>query len=88
VAGALDACGKAIAADPNKADAYFIKGSLLVGESKTDASGKMIAPPGAAEALKKYLALVPNGAHADDVKQMLSFIGTKPETTYKKGKGK
>jgi len=88
MAGALDACGKAIAADPNKADAYFIKGSLLVGESKTDASGKMIAPPGAAEALKKYLALVPNGAHADDVKQMLSFIGTKPETTYKKGKGK
>jgi len=87
-AGALDACGKAIAADPNKADAYFIKGSLLVGESTTDSSGKMIAPPGAAEALKKYLALAPNGAHADDVKQMLGFIGTKPETTYKKGKGK
>jgi hypothetical protein len=88
VAGALDACGKAIAADPNKADAYFIKGSVLIGESKTDASGKLIAPPGAAEALKRYLQLAPNGAHADDVKQMLSVIGSKVDTTYKKGKGK
>jgi tetratricopeptide (TPR) repeat protein len=88
MAGALDACGKAIAADPNKADAYFIKGSLLIGESKTDSSGKVIAPPGAAEALKRYLELAPNGPHANDVKQMLSFIGSNVETTYKKGKGK
>ena len=88
VDGALDACGKAIAADPNKADAYFIKGSLLIGESKTDSSGKVIAPPGAAEALKRYLELAPNGAHADDVKQMLSFVGAKVDNTYKKGKGK
>jgi tetratricopeptide (TPR) repeat protein len=88
MAGALNACGKAIAADPNKADAYFIKGSVLIGESNTDASGKLIAPPGAAEALKRYLQLAPNGAHAEDVKQMLSFIGTKPETTYEKRKGK
>jgi len=88
VAGALDACGKAIVADPKKADAYFIKGSLLVGEAKSDSSGKLIAPPGAAEALKRYLELAPNGAHADDVKQMLSFIGTKADTTYKKGKAK
>jgi tetratricopeptide (TPR) repeat protein len=88
VEGALDACGKAIAADPSKADAYFIKGSLLVGESKTDSSGKVTAPPGAAQALTRYLELAPNGAHADDVKQMLSFIGSNVETTYKKGKGK
>src|SRR5262249_8998270 len=76
VDGALDACGKAIAADPSKADAYFIKGSLLVGASKTDASGKVIAAPGAAEALKRYLELAPNGAHAKDVKELLAFIGT------------
>ena len=88
VEGALDACGKAIAADPSKADAYFIKGSLLVGESKTDSSGKVTAPPGAAEALKRYLELAPTGAHADDVKQLLSFIGSNVESTYKKGKGK
>jgi tetratricopeptide (TPR) repeat protein len=88
VEGALGACDKAIAADPKKADAYFIKGSLLIAESKTDSSGKVTAPPGAAQALKKYLELAPNGAHAKDVKEMLGFIGSNVETTYQKGKGK
>lgn len=81
--GALDACNKAIAADPNRVDAYFIKGSLLVAQGKMDKSGKYEAPPGAAEALNKYLELAPNGPHANDVKQMLQFIGSKVETTYK-----
>jgi tetratricopeptide (TPR) repeat protein len=67
VDGALAACDKAIAADPRKADAYFIKGSLLVGASTTDSSGKITAPPGAAEALKRYLELAPNGPHADEL---------------------
>ena len=84
VEGALDACDKAIAADPNRADAYFIKGSLLIAGSKTDPSGKVIAPPGTAEALNKYLELQPDGAHAADVKQMLAYIGSKIENTYKK----
>ena len=35
VDGALDACNKAIVADPGKADAYFIKGVLLVGPPGT-----------------------------------------------------
>lgn len=86
VDGALAACDKSIAADPNKPDAWFIKGSLMIASSKTDASGKVIAPPGTAEALNKYLELAPNGAHAEDVKQMLAYIGSKVETTYKKGK--
>ena len=85
---ALAACDKAIAADPKKADAYFIKGSLLVGESKTDSKGKVTAPAGAAEALKRYLELAPEGAHAKDVKEMLAFIGSKVETTYDKDKRK
>jgi tetratricopeptide (TPR) repeat protein len=88
VKAALDACDKAIAADPKKADAYFIKGSLLVGDSRTDPGGKVIAPAGAAPALKKYLELAPDGAHANDVKQMLEFIGSNVESTYKKGKSK
>ncbi len=87
VEGALDACDKAIAADPNKADAYFIKGSLLIAGSKQDKDGKITAPPGTAEALNKYLELAPDGGHANDVKQMLGYIGSKIETTYKK-KGK
>ena len=59
--GALAACDKAIAADPTRADAYFIKGSLMVGDSKLDKDGKMQAPPGASEALNKYLELAPMG---------------------------
>ena len=86
--GALAACDKAIAADPNRADAYFIKGSLMMGDSKQDKDGKLIAPPGTAEALNKYLELAPDGGHANDVKQMLAFIGAKIETTYKDKKKK
>ena len=85
--GALDACDKAIAADPNKADAYYIKGSLLIGSSTMDKDGKMQAPPGTAEALNKYLQLAPDGPHAKDVKDMLAAIGAKVETNYKQ-KGK
>ncbi len=86
--GALAACDKAIAADPNRAEAYFIKGSLMMGDSKQDKDGKLQAPPGTAEALNKYLELAPEGPHAGDVKQMLTFIGAKIETTYKEKKKK
>lgn len=86
--GALAACDKAIAADPQKADAYFIKGSLLFGTSVADKDGKVKAPAGTDETLKKYLELAPEGPHAADVKQMLEFIGSKVETTFKSGKKK
>lgn len=80
--GALAACDKAIAADPAKADAYFIKGSLLLANSKMDAKGNAVAPPGTAEALKKYLELSPEGPHAADVKAMLEYIGSNANPTY------
>jgi tetratricopeptide (TPR) repeat protein len=70
----LAACDKAIAADPKKADAYFIKGSVMVGEGAIGKNGKMTVPPGTVEALKQYLVLAPDGAHANDVKQMLDFL--------------
>jgi tetratricopeptide (TPR) repeat protein len=72
-AGALADCDKAIAVDPGKADAYFIKGSLLFADGKL-VDGKWVGPPGASEALGKYLALAPDGAHASDVKQMLDML--------------
>ncbi len=75
---ALAACEKAIAADPRKADAWFIKGSLLVGNAGVDANGKIAPPPGTVEALRKYLELAPAGPHADDVKQMLDALGIAP----------
>jgi len=86
--GALAACDKAIAADPKRADAYFIKGSLLIGSSSLDKQGKLQAPPGAAEALNKYLELAPDGPHVNDVKEMLQAIGAKIETTYHEKKKK
>jgi tetratricopeptide (TPR) repeat protein len=80
------ACTKAIAADPNKADAYFIKGSAMFGNGKMDANNKWTVPDGATQALNKYLELAPDGAHANDVKQMLEAVGAKIETTYKQRK--
>jgi tetratricopeptide (TPR) repeat protein len=68
------ACDKAIAADPKKADAYFVKGSSLFGDGAVDKSNKFVVPPGAVEALKQYLVLDPDGPHAQDVKQMLDAL--------------
>jgi tetratricopeptide (TPR) repeat protein len=76
--GAAAACDKAIAADPKKADAYFIKGSAMFGNGKLDANNKYVVPPGTVEALKKYLELAPNGGHVEDVKAMLDSLGIKP----------
>jgi hypothetical protein len=67
-------CDKAIAADPKKADAYFIKGSSLYGEGALDKSNKFVVPSGAVDALKQYLVLAPGGPHAQDVKVMLDAL--------------
>lgn len=68
------ACDKAIAADPKKADAYFVKGSSLYGEGRFDKKNKLTVPPGTVEALKQYLVLAPDGAHAPDVNSMLDGL--------------
>jgi tetratricopeptide (TPR) repeat protein len=67
-------CDKAIAADPKKADAYFVKGSSLYGEGAVDKSNKFVVPPGTVEALKQYLVLAPGGPHTQDVKAMLDGL--------------
>src|SRR5579871_900956 len=85
---AIAAFDKAIAADPTKADAYYQKGVNMVGKAKTDNSGKVIAPPGTAEAFNKYLELQPNGPYAETVKQMLEYIGSKVDVNYGKQKTK
>ncbi|MGH9517284.1 MAG: carboxypeptidase regulatory-like domain-containing protein [Terriglobales bacterium] len=83
---AIDAFDKAIAADPNRADAYFWKGQNLVGMATTDPSGKIVAPDGTTEAYQKYLELQPSGPHADEAKQMLAALNATVETNYgKKG---
>ncbi len=67
----VDACDKAITADPTLADAYFIKGAILYGTGTMDENNNLVVPSGTAEAFSKYLALAPKGAHAADVKALL-----------------
>ncbi len=73
---------KVIAADPNKADAYYWKGVNLIGKETMDKNNKVVAPPGTAEAFQKYLELQPNGQFAEPAKNMLASIGASIETTY------
>ena len=83
---AAAAFDKAIAADPSKADAYYLKGTDLISLATADSSGKLSAPEGTAEAFQKYLELQPNGAHAEEAKQMLAALNATVETGYgKKG---
>lgn len=70
----LAACDRAIALNPGRADAYFIKGSLMVGDATVGKDGKPHAPPGALESLHKYLDLAPAGPHAADVREMLAYF--------------
>jgi tetratricopeptide (TPR) repeat protein len=78
---AVDAFDKAIAADPAKSDAYYWKGTNLIGAA-TLQGDKMIAPPGTAEAFQKYLELAPTGPHAEEAKAMLTGLGSTVETSY------
>jgi tetratricopeptide (TPR) repeat protein len=82
---AAEAFDKAIAADPNRADAYYWKGTNLIGAA-TLQGDKMVAPPGTAEAFQKYLELQPTGPHAEEAKAMLQGLGAPVETSYGKKK--
>jgi tetratricopeptide (TPR) repeat protein len=81
---AIDAFDKSIAADPNRADAYFWKAQNYIGMASTDSAGKIKAPEGTAEAYQKYLDLQPTGPHADEAKQMLAALNATIETNYGK----
>jgi len=73
-ADAIAACDQAIATDPKKADAYFVKASILYGNGTIDKNNKIVVPPGTVETLKQYLAVAPNGPHVPDVKAMLDAL--------------
>jgi tetratricopeptide (TPR) repeat protein len=76
---------KCIAADPNRAEAYYQKGINLLGKA-TLQGDKTIAPPGTAEAFQKYLELAPNGPNAESAKSLLASIGSSVETSFGKKK--
>jgi hypothetical protein len=82
--GALDEFRKAIAADPNYAEAYYYLGSVLVGKSTLDpATGKMVAPDGTVQALQKYVQLKPDGPNAESAKQLLAALDSSVKVDYK-----
>ena len=86
---AAAAADKAIAADPNKAEAYYIKGQALVQKASVDPkTQKVTVPPGCVDAYQKYLELAPEGAHATEVTQVLTGIGETVKSSYKATKKK
>jgi len=78
---------KAIEVDPNYADAYYQYGLSLMGKATTDPSGKIVAPPGTAEAFQKYLDLKPDGPYAQPSKDMMASLGATVTTNFKAAPG-
>jgi tetratricopeptide (TPR) repeat protein len=76
---------KCLAADPNRAEAYYQKGLNLLGKA-TLQGDKTIAPPGTAEAFQKYLEVAPTGPNAESAKALLASIGSTVETSFGKKK--
>lgn len=74
---------KAIAADPNYADAHYQLGICLMGKASIDnKTGKITPPPGTADQFQKYLELKPDGPYAQASKDMLASLGTAVQTEY------
>jgi tetratricopeptide (TPR) repeat protein len=80
---AIDFFQKAIAADPNYADAHYQLGICLMGKAQVDnKTGKITPPAGTADQFQKYLELKPDGPYAQSSKEMLTSLGSNVETRY------
>lgn len=82
---ALAACEQTISSDPNMADAYYIKGSILFGRGHVE-HGKYVVPPGTIESLNKYLENAPVGEYAKTVKDMIDKLNEQIEIPYQPAK--
>jgi tetratricopeptide (TPR) repeat protein len=85
---AAAAADRAIAADPKRVDAYYIKGQALIPDAKpvTDPKTQVTTfelPPGCLEAYQEYLELAPNGVHAADVKDLLTNLKQPIKSSFK-----
>jgi tetratricopeptide (TPR) repeat protein len=84
VDGVVEAADKAIAADPTKPEPYYIKSQGLAPLITQAPDGKtFVAPPGLVDACNKYLELAPAGPHAQDMKDLLTGLGEKVQSSYK-----
>ena len=77
-----EAFQKAIAADPNYAEAYYQYGVTLVSKAQIGADGKVTPVPGTVDALNKYLSLQPTGQFAASAKEMLTTLGSSVQTQF------
>ena len=80
---AAAAADKAIAADPNQPEPYYIKGQALIAKATVDKNGKYVTPPGCIEAYQKFLELAPENPLAPEVKAILTSMGETITTKYK-----
>ncbi|MBI3694833.1 MAG: tetratricopeptide repeat protein [Acidobacteria bacterium] len=89
---AYEAFKKAVAADPNYADAHYQIGLYLLSKAQVSADGKVTPAPGTAEAFQKYIELKPNGPYTDSARGSLQAItgtvqteiSTKPQKKQRK----
>jgi tetratricopeptide (TPR) repeat protein len=80
----IAAAQEALKADPNQAVLYYIIGQGQVQNATVDnKTGKIVLPPGCAEAYQKYLELAPTGPYAADAQGILAQAGQKVSSTYK-----
>ena len=77
---AVIACDKAIAADPDMSDPYFVKASALLGTGHVE-HGAYYAPPATRDVLNKYLGLAPAGEHAAEARALLEKLDDPISTT-------
>ncbi|MFC6646652.1 tetratricopeptide repeat protein [Granulicella cerasi] len=83
---ALTAAEKAIAADPNRPDPYYVKGQMLLQKATVDPkTQKVVLPAGCEDAYQKYLDLAPDGKFAASVKEVLASLNIKIQTHYRAG---
>jgi hypothetical protein len=72
---AINTLKKAFDLDPTLAEAQYQYAMALASKATTDASGKVIPPPGTLEALQKYLELKPDGSYAQTAKELICALG-------------
>ena len=78
------AAEKAIAANPNDALLYYIKGQALVANATIDPkTNRIVLPDDCTAAYQKYLELAPQGSFAGEVAGILQQAGQKVNSNFK-----
>jgi tetratricopeptide (TPR) repeat protein len=86
---AADFFKKAVAADPNYADAHYQLGICLLAKATVDSkTGKITPPDGTADEFQKYLQLKPDGPFSQSAKEMLASLGETVQTQFSTKKKK